>query len=228
MTEQIEIGDPPIQIMVKRSTRARRYSLRMSDATGAVNLTVPRFANLEAAIEFARMQEGWIRKHLSKRVKPQTLNFGNTILFDGAECEIRQGTGRSVRYEDGILYAPGQADKLAAKLRGYYKTIARERMVAASVYYADKLARPIGRVTIRDTRSRWGSCTSEGNLMYSWRLIMAPRQVQAYVAAHEVCHLIEMNHSQAYWALVASIFPEYKERRQWLKQNGALLHRYAF
>ncbi len=228
MIEQIEIGDPPIQILIKRSMRARRYSLRMSNATGAVNLTVPRFANLEAAIEFARMQEGWIRKHLAKRVTPQTLNFGNTILFDGVECEIRQGTGRSVQYEDGILYVPGQTDKLAAKLRGYYKTIARERMFSASVYYAGKLARPIGRVTIRDTRSRWGSCTSEGNLMYSWRLIMAPRQVQAYVAAHEVCHLIEMNHSQAYWALVADIFPEYKERRQWLKQNGALLHRYAF
>lgn len=226
MTEQVEFGDPPIKIRIKRSARARRYSLRMSNSTGSVNLTVPRFANLDGAIEFAKMQEGWIRKHLAKRVKPKALNFGSTVLFDGVNCEIRQGAGRSVKYEGGVLYIPGQPDMVAAKLRGYFKTMARERMVAASVYYADKLEKPIGRVTIRDTRSRWGSCTSEGNLMYSWRLIMAPKQVQAYVAAHEVCHLVEMNHSQAYWALVAKIFPDYKVKRQWLKKNGAMLHQY--
>lgn len=180
------------------------------------------------AIDFARDHEGWMRKHLSKRLKPLPINFGGSVLFDGEYRRIEPRSGRAVRFDDGVLYVPGNSEKLRSKLRAYFKTMARERMVAASVHYANLLEKPIGRITLRDTRSRWGSCSSDGNLMYSWRLVMAPRPVQAYVAAHEACHLIEMNHSDAYWALVARIYPDYKTHRNWLKKNGALLHRYAF
>ncbi len=228
MAEHIDIGDPPIRVQIKRSTRARRYSLRISNKNGAISLTVPKYAVLGEAMNFAREQEGWMRKHLAKQLKPLPLVLGGSVLFDGEYRRIEVGTGRVVRFEDGVLYVPGAADRLPAKLRGYFKTIARERMVAASVHYAGLLGKPVGRITLRDTRSRWGSCTSDGNLMYSWRLIMAPRPVQAYVAAHEVCHLVEMNHSAAYWALVEGIFPEYKARRNWLKHNGTVLHRYTF
>ncbi len=228
MAEQIEIGDPPIPVIIKRSARARRYSLRISNKDGAISLTVPKYAAMAEAMNFAREQEGWMRKHLARQLKPLPLIFGGSVLFDGEYRRIEQGTGRAVRFEDGIIHVPGNADKLTAKLRAYFKTMARERLVAASVHYADMLERPIGRVTLRDTRSRWGSCTSDGNLMYSWRLIMAPREVQAYVAAHEVCHLIEMNHSDAYWTLVAGIYPDYKAKRSWLKNNGSVLHRYQF
>ncbi len=228
MTDKIEIGDPPIPVKIKRSARARRYSLRISNKDGSISLTVPKYAAMSEAMDFAREQEGWMRKHLAKQLKPLPLVIGGSVLFDGDYRRIEQGSGRAVRFEDGILRVPGKADKVASKLRAYFKTMARERMVAASVHYADLIEKPIGRVTLRDTRSRWGSCTSDGNLMYSWRLIMAPREVQAYVAAHEVCHLIEMNHSDAYWALVAGIFPNYKVRRGWLKKNGSLLHRYEF
>ena len=169
-----------------------------------------------------------MRKHLAKQMKPLSLEFGGMALFDGEYRRIAPGRGRAVQFDDGVLYVPGAADKVPAKLRAYFKTVARDRMVAASVHYAGLLGKPVGRITLRDTRSRWGSCTSEGNLMYSWRLIMAPPSVQAYVATHEVCHLVEMNHSKAYWTLVAGIFPDYKTQRNWLKQNGAILHRYRF
>lgn len=228
MAEQVDIGDPPILVQIKRSARARRYSLRISNKDGSISLTVPKYAAMGDAVDFARAQEGWMRKHLEKQMQPLPMYFGASVLFDGVETRIEQGSGRAVRYNNGVLYVPGSVDKLPAKLRAYFKTMARERMVSASVYYADLLGKPIGRITLRDTRSRWGSCTSDGNLMYSWRLIMAPREVQAYVAAHEACHLIEMNHSDAYWALVAKIFPNYKQHRLWLKKNGTLLHRYDF
>ncbi len=208
--------------------RARRYSLRVSNTDGAICLTLPKGASLSQAATFAREQEGWMRKHLAKQLKPLSLDFGGTALFDGEYRRIDPGRGRAVQFDDGVLYVPGAADKLPAKLRAYFKTMARDRMVAVSVHYAGLLGKPIGRITMRDTRSRWGSCTSQGNLMYSWRLIMAPRSVQAYVAAHEVCHLVEMNHSNAYWKLVAGIFPDYKTQRNWLKKNGAILHRYRF
>ncbi|MDB9817722.1 M48 family metallopeptidase, partial [Amylibacter sp.] len=98
--------------------------------------------------------------------------------------------------------------------------------MASSDYFAKLLGCKINSITLRDTTSRWGSCTSNGRLMYSWRLVMAPREVQNYVAAHEVCHLIEMNHSNEYWQLVESVFPNYKLNRLWLKTNGNLLHQY--
>jgi predicted metal-dependent hydrolase len=106
--------------------------------------------------------------------------------------------------------------------------MARDRLVAASEHYADLLGRPFGKVSLRDTRSRWGSCTSEGNLMYSWRLILAPVDVLNYVAAHEVSHLAEMNHSQAFWSEVERLMPGYAAPRKWLKQHGAELHRFQF
>lgn len=228
MAEQIEIGNPPIPIRIVHSTRARRYALRISNKDGSVRLTLPRFSEITEAIQFAQEHEGWMRKHLAKQLKPLYPKFETRILFDGAHCLIEPGQGRRVKFENGVLYVPGPSETVAAKLRGFFKTLARDRLVAASQHYADKLGQSFGRVTLRDTRSRWGSCTSDGNLMYSWRLIMAPEAVQTYVAAHEVCHLIEMNHSTAFWNLVERLCPDYRSKRKWLKANGALLHRYQF
>ena len=227
MNDILTIGNPPIEVHLRKNTRAKRYSLRISNKDGKISLTLPRWSNLNEAMAFAREQEGWMRKHLSKQLPVITPTFGQKIMLDGDMVRIEHGQGRSVSINDGAIYIPGSEKQLLGKLRAFYKTMARERLVAASERYAGLLGRDIGTVTLRDTRSRWGSCTSDGRLMYSWRLMMAPRSVQDYVAAHEVCHLIEMNHSDAYWALVESIYPNYKADRQWLKKNGTLLHQYV-
>lgn len=228
MNDILHIGEPPLRIHLRNNNRAKRYSLRISNSDGKVSLTMPRWSNLKDATTFAISQEKWLRKHLSRGMTPIVPSFDKTIIFEGNETTIKNGQGRSVIFIDKILYVPGNEDQLPFKLKGYFRTLARERFVNASEYYASMLDKKIGSVSIRDTRSRWGSCSSEGKLMYSWRLIMAPLEVQNYVAAHEVCHLIEMNHSHAYWSLVNQIFPEYENPRRWLKQNGTLLHRYLF
>jgi predicted metal-dependent hydrolase len=222
----IEIGTPPIAVRLKKSTRARRFSLRISSVDGTVSLTMPSRASTRDAVEFAVGQERWMRKHLNKqpdRVPPQ---FGSSILLDGFEVPIAQGQGRSVSFDGDQLLVAGTEAQLPARLRGYFKTLARDRLVKASERYAAMVGRRFTTVTLRDTRSRWGSCTTAGGLMYSWRLVMAPRSVQDYVAAHEVCHLVEMNHSDAYWAQVAAIYPDYEPERQWLRDHGARLHQY--
>ncbi len=228
MAETLDIGDPPIRVLIKKSARARRFSLRISNVDGAVSLTMPKRAALRDAVAFAQDHDGWMRKHLGKRPDQIVPTFGGSILLDGLDVPITLGTGRKVQFEAGVLYVPGTEAQVPAKLRAFYKTLARDRLAEASERYAGLVGRRFSRITLRDTRSRWGSCTSDGNLMYSWRLIMAPRAVQDYVAAHEVCHLVEMNHSDAYWRQVAAVFPDYKAQRSWLKRNGQQLHRYQF
>jgi predicted metal-dependent hydrolase len=110
----------------------------------------------------------------------------------------------------------------------FLKALARERLAEASDRHAAALGRGFGRLTLRDTRSRWGSCSPDGRLMYSWRLIMAPPPVLDYVAAHEVAHLVELNHSPAYWKVVTGICPDWKVHRNWLKTQGSGLHRLRF
>lgn len=226
MIEQIRVGEPPIPIKVRQNARARRYSLRISNKDGSVSLTLPRGGKMSEAQAFADAHEGWLRKHLSRQIKPSDISFGSRIMLDGQMMGVAQGQGRSVKVAENILLVPGKEHQVAAKLRGFYKTLARERLAPAAAGYAAALGKEVGRITLRDTRSRWGSCTSDGNLMFSWRLMMAPREVQDYVAAHEACHLVEMNHSDRYWRLVEQVYPEYKKYRTWLKRNGRLLHSY--
>lgn len=226
MNNFLIIGDPPIEIYLRKNVQAKRYSLRISNKDNKVNLTLPRWSNRKEAIEFAQSQEGWMRKHLSRQLKPIQIHFGQYILLDGKKTIIQSGNGKVIKVTNSELFIPGSEEELCGKLRAFYKTLARERLVNYSDYFAKLLGCKIKSVSLRDTTSRWGSCTSNGCLMYSWRLMMAPPEVQSYVAAHEVCHLIEMNHSPEYWKLVKSVVPTYKADRSWLKSNGNLLHQY--
>jgi len=115
-----------------------------------------------------------------------------------------------------------------ARVQAFLKLRARDQLAAASDHYAQSLGRSYARLSLRDTRSRWGSCSSKGTLMYSWRLVMAPPAVLNYVAAHECAHLVEMNHSAAFWAIVAELMPDYATHRLWLRENGDRLHRVSF
>ena len=126
------------------------------------------------------------------------------------------------------IAVPGALERVGARLLGHLKQIARARLAEACDDYAERLGKPYAKISIRDTRSRWGSCTSAGTLMFSWRLIMAPPEVLDYVAAHEVAHLAEMNHSRAFWAQVERIYGDHKAPRRWLRTQGNDLHRYRF
>ena len=117
---------------------------------------------------------------------------------------------------------------IGPRVAALLKVRARDRLQPAARAYARKLGRRINAISLRDTTSRWGSCSSRGNLSFSWRLAMAPVEVQDYVAAHEAAHLVEMNHSDRYWATLAGIMPEYELHRCWLKREGRGLHAYRF
>ncbi|WP_170765581.1 M48 family metallopeptidase [Ruegeria lacuscaerulensis] len=219
-------GTPPVPLTLRKSARARRISLRISQLDGRVTLTYPQGVPESEALNFARVKEEWIRQHLLDRPDPAVVQFGQTIPVEGFGRRIVPATGRRVLLRGDEIAVPQGAE--ARRLARFLKELARDRLTRACDNYALMLGRPYSSLTIRDTRSRWGSCSSAGGLMFSWRLILAPPEILHYVAAHEVAHLAEMNHSPAFWAQVERIFGDYRDQRRWLRDNGAQLHQYKF
>lgn len=222
-------GPDHIKIDLRRSARARRISLRVSGVDGKVSLTLPPKVPEREALRFASQKLDWIVAAMGRIPQATPIAYGQTILLEGQDHLIVQGPLRGgIERREGQLIVPGRDQTCATRLAAYFKMLARDRLSAASDHYAAQLGRRYTSLTLRDTRSRWGSCTAAGGLMYSWRLIMAPPKVLDYVAAHEVAHLAEMNHSDRFWAVVAALMPDYAERRHWLKQQGGRLHAYRF
>lgn len=219
-------GEEGVVVDLRRSARARRISLRVSSLDGRVTLTVPNHVRAEVARDFAEEKVGWIRQALDKQKPAQPVIIGAEVPIEGDLFRVVAGQGRSARVLGDTIEAP--AMRVGASVQALLKALSRDRLSAASSKYAARLGRDFRKITLRDTRSRWGSCSQEGNLMYSWRLILAPPDVLDYVAAHEVAHLEHMDHSAAFWAAVRDLCPDYAEPRAWLRRNGSDLHRYRF
>ena len=203
-------------------------SLRISRISGQVKLTLPNFVPEREAAAFIAERAQWIDKHLGTIPTVTPLEIGQSVLFKGQNLVISKGSGRRVTVSEDQIFVPGSSDMVGPRIKAFLKLSAKHELIQATQKYADMLAVNFGRVTIRDTRSRWGSCSSQGNLNYSWRLMMTPPSVLDYVAAHEVCHLIEMNHSQDFWDLVDRICPSYRMHKKWLKDHGDKVHSYRF
>ena len=221
-------GTPPIALLVRRSPRARRISLRVSRLDGRVTLTLPRGVSEREGMAFARSREGWIRGHLADLPAPERITEGSVIPVEGRDRRVVAGQGAAVRLGDDEIAVPLHRAAPERRLGAFLKGLARDRLSAAADTYAARLGRGYSRLTLRDTRSRWGSCSARGALSFSWRLILAPPDVLDYVAAHEVAHLAEMNHSRAFWAACEALYPGYQAPRRWLRAQGPALQAWRF
>lgn len=228
MSDVFLAGNPPIPLVLRRTARAKRISLRISQLDGRVTLTMPARLAEREALDFARSKEQWIRKHLDARGAEVAVGIGADLPLGGQMLRVDAGLGRRVEITNDAILVPGAPDRVGKRLAAHLKEVARDRLAGACDDYAARLGRPYTKISMRDTRSRWGSCTSDGGLMFSWRLIMSPPEVLDYVAAHEVAHLAEMNHSPAFWAQVQRIYGDYAAPRRWLRTHGNDLHRYKF
>ena len=220
-------GNPSIDVDMRRSARARRLSLRVSRLDGQVRLTVPSFAPEREAIRFLHAKETWLRKQLAGVAVPETISWGSVVPVAGQPLRIRATDGRRVTVDGDALLVPASRP-VGGTVKAFIRETARRELALASDRYATRLEVSYKQISLRDTRSRWGSCTADGKLMYSWRLAMAPREVLEYVAAHEVAHLIEMNHQPAFWRIVAQLCPAFERHRRWLREHADELHRYRF
>lgn len=228
MTRRILPGTPPVEITLRRSARARRYALRVSRIDGAVTLSLPLRAPEAEALAFAREKADWIRAALSAAPLREAVGAGTSLPVEGRLVRVSPAPVRMPQIVADELLVPERAGRVARQVESFLKVRARDRLAAACDGHALRLGRAYHSLSLRDTRSRWGSCSAAGRLMFSWRLILCPPEVLDYVAAHEVAHLAEMNHSEAFWRVVARLCPDYGQRRSWLRRHGQALHAYDF
>ncbi len=222
----------PLRVSLRRRPNARRMTLRVSNVTGEVILTLPPRTSVTAAKSFAVGFGGWIATRLAK--VPQPISFDDDVLapLRGRPHRIVNRPGRAatrvvIEGDEPLILVSCEKPHIGRRVRDFLAREARRDLTSAVTLYAERVGRKPRRMTIRDTRSRWGSCTAGGDLNFSWRLILAPEIVLDYLAAHEVTHLREMNHSSRFWTLLNAICPHVDEAEAWLKRHGSELHRYG-
>ena len=220
-------------VRVRRHRQARRYTLRIHSVTREVVLTMPPRGSLKQAREFAQKHGGWIAARLGRLPEPVPFADGTLVPLRGVDHRIahRHGQRGTVWVDNAsgerLLRVAGAAPHIARRVTDFLKREVKADLEAASRRAAEALGVTVKRVSIRDPSSRWGSCSTTGGLSYSWRLIFAPPFVLDYLAAHEVAHLVEMNHSPRFWRIVERICPHVARAKAWLDAHGADLHRYG-
>jgi len=227
-------GQTVFQIRLRRHRAARRYTISIQPATREAVLTMPQRGTLKAARAFAQEQAGWIAARLDK--VPQAIAFADGSLIPLRDRLHRidhrpgqRGTVWSETDADGeaVLCVAGDRPHIHRRVEDFLKREARRDIAAALKLHGEALGVRPRRMSLRDPSSRWGSCSSSGTLSFSWRLILAPEFVLDYLVAHEVAHLLEMNHSPRFWALVGSRCPQIDRAKAWLDHYGNDLHRYG-
>jgi predicted metal-dependent hydrolase len=221
-------------VRLRRHRQARRYTLRIDAPTREVVLTMPPRGSVREAKEFAQKHGGWIAARLKRLPEAAPFAHGVEVPLRGEPHRIvnRRGERGTVWTEtDGsgqrLLCVAGEPPHVDRRISDFLKREAQRDLDAASRGYAAQIGVSIKRICVRDQSSRWGSCSNTGVLSFSWRLILAPPFVLDYLAAHEVSHLVELNHSPRFWRLVKRLYPQLERAKVWLDANGTDLHRYG-
>ena len=222
--------DSDARISIRVSSRARRIALRIDAAERMVELVMPRGVPTSHGLRFLAAKQGWIDARLA--ALPQAVRFVEGVIIPvlGIPHRIRREddpAAPAVAIGDGEIRVRGDPAHIERRVHDHLVAMARAEFTDRARPLAARIGRQLARVGVRDTKSRWGSCSGRGNLSFSWRLIFAPEPVLDYVVAHEVAHLAEMNHGPRFWRLVDSLSPGSAAARAWLKRHRSRLLSYG-
>ncbi len=231
--ELLRIEGRPISITIRLNRRARRLIVKVHPATGEVTVVAPSQRALNHALDFARSESSWIARRLAEVPAPVEFGLGACIPLRGEEHFVEAGGAgpAPVWIDDSegrrVIRVGGRSEHAPRRLLDYLKREARKTLTLRSQELSRRIGLAPKRITVRDTESRWGSCSADRALSFSWRLILAPDFVLDYVVAHEVAHMRHMNHGPRFWSLVRDLAGDVDVPQAWLSANGPLLHRYA-
>nr|WP_262922493.1 SprT family zinc-dependent metalloprotease [Brevundimonas diminuta] len=210
--------------------RARRLSIRIDARAGEAVAVAPSERRLGEVVAFARTKAGWIAERLAARVETLAFEPGAVVTWLGRPVRLEAsggaGAARLIETDEGpVLRSGGQGEAFSRRIENWFRRAARDFLTERTQVHLKSLGQGPVKVSIVDTRSRWGSCSPHNrSIRYSWRVIMAPPAVADYLAAHEVAHLVHADHSPAYWAVVARLIGDHHPHRRWLRDHGAALH----
>ncbi len=222
-----DVGAP---VAIRVSPRARRLLLRVDAAARSVELVLPRGVSAEHGMRFLDAHRGWIAARLDALPRPVPFAEDAVVPIMGVPHRIRRESDPAappIAVVDGEIRVHGDPAHLPRRVRDHLAQLARRELSQRARLCAARLGKTVTGVSVRDTKSRWGSCSGKGNLSFSWRLIFAPQAVIDYVVAHEVAHLAEMNHGPRFWRLVAGLAPDHAGARAWLKRHRSRLFSYG-
>ncbi len=217
----------PLELV--RHDRARRYVLRLRP-DGTVRVTVPRRGSLRAARAFAEAHADWIARQLTRLAERPAQDrrwlAGTRIPFRGELVELQVAeapSGPVVRFAERIVPVPAGAPDFRPAVERELRRLASAELPPRVFAFAAEQQLTVRSVTVRDQRSRWGSCSRRGTVSLNWRLVQMPDAVRDYVIWHELMHLREMNHSARFWRAVAAVCPGFADARRWLRRHGESL-----
>jgi len=225
----LDLGSRRVPLVFQPNKRARRIILRVDHESAGVVVVLPARASRDEGRRFALANEAWIRDRLSKLPPRVRFRDGAVIPFMGVDHVIRhrpraRGT---VWRENGEIHVAGRIEHLSRRIEDWLRQQVRKEVERRALEKAELIGKRVKSITIRDPKSRWASCSADGKLSFSWRLVFAPRAVIDYVVGHEVAHLREMNHGPRFWRLCDELTRDSLWARDWLGEQGPALHRFG-
>jgi predicted metal-dependent hydrolase len=226
---EILIEGHPIKLIIQSHPRAKYLKLRCDLLGEQVFLTLPKRVNKKEAFIFIEKSRPWLRQQLQQRRQRIPFAPGATIPILGQPYNIKHTPSRrtTIHLKEHTLVVMGDESRVPLLVTQWLRFHALGHMRQKSLELAQELGVIINNVRIRELKSLWGSCSANGNLTYSWRLIMAPQPINEYICAHEVSHLVEPNHSPRFWSVVESICPHFERSRKWMRLQGKTLFLYG-
>ena len=224
---EVNIEGERVPVRIHRNNRAKRISMRADAVKREIRITMPPYTPTNVALDFVAKKREWIATRLNSVADAAPIAPGSEIAFEGEGyvIEWREEWPRSVKCAGGRLLLGGPESSVEARILRWLRAEARRVYTEEISYYCAKANDPVPRLSLGDPRSRWGSCSPDKSLAFSWRLVMAPDFIQDYVAAHEVAHLRHMNHGPLFWRLVDELTPHTRTAIPWLRTEGARLLR---
>jgi hypothetical protein len=217
-----------LPIIIRKHPRSQRMVIRYQPLQHSVGLTLPRYVSIRQGLHFVEEKRAWLEQQIRENVRQIPLIHGQAIPMFGREYTIHHTGGRGVvaLKGDNIL-VPGEPEFLNRRLREWLKRQTAAEINRIATIKAKTINKKYKKIIMRDTTSRWGSCSHDGNLSFSWRLVFAPFEVLEYVVSHEIAHLKHHNHSQAFWKVVELLYPDHETTQKWLRTKGTILYAYG-